>query len=97
MRRFMSYLLVAVLGMAGGGAATYAYMPVRAEMSGADREGPMQIGAQPQIQRTVAGTPSIVGTSTVADLVDKVDSAVVNIDTIARTRSQRDPFYDMFF
>jgi S1-C subfamily serine protease len=97
MRRFTSYLLVALLGMAGGGAAMYAYMPVRAEMSAADNQGPMQIAAQPQIQRTVAGTPSIVGTSTVADLVDKVDAAVVNIDTIARTRSQRDPFYDMFF
>jgi S1-C subfamily serine protease len=94
MRRFLSYLTVLLVGMAGGGALTYAYAPVRAESGD---EAPVQVAQQPQIRRTVAGTPSIVGTSTVADLVEKVDAAVVNIDTIARTRAPRDPFYDQFF
>jgi S1-C subfamily serine protease len=95
MRRFVSYLTVLLVGMAGGGALMYAYQPVKAESG--DAEGPVQVAAQPQIQRTSAGTPSIVGTSTVADLVQKVDASVVNIDTVAHTRAPRDPFYDQFF
>lgn len=99
MRRIVTYMTVLLVGMAGGGALMYAYAPVKAESGDAavSTEAPVQVAAQPQIRRTVAGTPSLVGTSTVADLVQKVDAAVVNIDTVARSRAPRDPFYDQFF
>jgi S1-C subfamily serine protease len=46
------------------------------------------------VQQTSYGTPGMVGSNTIADLVEKADPAVVNIDTVAR--AERDPFFEQF-
>ncbi|HEY9721579.1 MAG TPA: trypsin-like peptidase domain-containing protein [Oscillatoriaceae cyanobacterium] len=86
MRRILAYTLAMTLGLVGGGLLEHAYMPVEAQT-------PV---SHPVVVKPAAyGQPAIVGSNTIADLVQRVSPAVVNIDTIERGMVV-DPFAQVF-
>jgi serine protease Do len=106
MQRAVSYLVVLALGL-GAGSYARAQGPFTSRAHAARaaaHETQMAANAEPveaveaaartPIQRTSYGTPALVGTNTIADLVERADPAVVNIDTVAR--AERDPFFEQF-
>ena len=81
MRSLLSYLLVLALGAGAGAGAALSLAPAHAE--------PL---AAPAL---AVGATNVWGSGSIADLVERVDGAVVSIDTVAR--GVRDPFFDQFF
>ncbi|MDB5101249.1 MAG: peptidase [Cyanobacteria bacterium RYN_339] len=102
MQRAVSYLVVLAIGLAGGSYAR-AHGPLSSRAHAAEQPAlaanpqvveAIEAAAKPPARAASLGTPGLVGTNVIADLVERADPAVVNIDTIAR--AERDPFFEQF-
>lgn len=102
LRSFITVFLVLMLGiMLGGGLVTHGQdLPIVKDLIGTD-ESLMTTHNDPSYQ-TVAGSTSVnIGPTNIADMVEQVSTAVVNIETkVSVTASNPffdDPFYREFF
>ncbi|MBM3271421.1 MAG: trypsin-like peptidase domain-containing protein [Candidatus Sericytochromatia bacterium] len=83
--KFVSGLVTLAVGFAGGAGGTAAVMLLKPPLLLPAQAAPAAAAAT-EPARTLSGPPEII-----ADLVEKVGPAVVNIDTVTR---QRNPFYE---